>query len=121
MTKDMKEQMREFEEDCLTGKFEHHTDKTKTVNIQQLVIDEVLSKQNHKPNKIDETLYNSISPNHYTSFMIPPNDYITANSLEWEVGNVIKYVSRYHLKNGKEDLLKAIKYIELLIERKYIS
>ena len=61
----------------------------------------------------------SINPNHYTSFTIAPNEYITANELEWEVGNVVKYVSRYHLKNGKEDLLKAIKYIELLIERKY--
>jgi hypothetical protein len=61
----------------------------------------------------------SISPAHYTSFAIPPNEYITANNLEWEVGNCIKYVSRYHLKNGKEDLLKAIKYIEMLIERKY--
>ena len=61
----------------------------------------------------------SINPNHYTSFAIAPNEYITANKLEWEVGNVVKYVSRYHLKNGKEDLLKAIKYIELLIERKY--
>jgi hypothetical protein len=61
----------------------------------------------------------NINPIHYTSFTIPPNDYITANNLEWEVGNVVKYVSRYHLKNGKEDLLKAIKYIELLMERKY--
>jgi hypothetical protein len=61
----------------------------------------------------------SINPKHYTSFSITPNEYITANALEWEVGNVIKYVSRYHLKNGREDLLKAKKYIELLIERKY--
>jgi hypothetical protein len=61
----------------------------------------------------------NINPSHYTSFAIPPNEYITANNLEWEVGNVVKYVSRYNLKNGKEDLLKAIKYIELLMERKY--
>ena len=61
----------------------------------------------------------TINPSHYTSFAIAPNEYITANELEWEVGNTIKYVSRYHLKNGEEDLLKAIKYIELLIARKY--
>lgn len=61
----------------------------------------------------------NISPNHYTKWAIAPNEYITANNLEWEVGNVIKYVTRYQDKNGKEDLLKAIKYIELLMERKY--
>jgi len=63
----------------------------------------------------------NISPSHYTDFAIAPNVYITANDLEWEVGNVIKYVSRYEKKNGLEDLKKAIKYIELLIERKYES
>jgi hypothetical protein len=66
--------------------------------------------------KDPEKWYEAVSPTHYTSFAIPPNEYITANNLEWEVGNCIKYVSRYHLKNGKEDLLKAIKYIEMLIE-----
>lgn len=71
------------------------------------------------PSLEKQHLGDSINPTHYTSFAIPPNEYITTNELEWEVGNVIKYVSRYHLKNGKEDLLKAKKYIDLLIERKY--
>ena len=61
----------------------------------------------------------TINPNHYTKWKIAPNVYITENNLEWEVGNVIKYVTRYEDKNGLEDLKKAIKYIELLIERKY--
>lgn len=69
--------------------------------------------------KRDFKLDDTISPNHYTKWKIAPNEYITANNLEWEVGNCIKYVTRYKDKNGKEDLLKAIKYIELLIERKY--
>lgn len=29
---------------------------------------------------------------------------------------VIKYVCRYKLKNGKEDLLKARNYLDMLIE-----
>ena len=61
----------------------------------------------------------NVEPDHYTKMKIAPNEYITANNLEWEVGNIIKYVSRYNMKNGKEDLLKAKKYLELLIERKY--
>lgn len=61
----------------------------------------------------------NINPNHYTDMNIAPNVYITSNNLEWEVGNVIKYVSRYNKKNGIEDLRKAKKYLELLCERKY--
>ena len=61
----------------------------------------------------------NVNPSHYTDMKIAPNVYITENELEWEVGNVIKYVSRYEKKNRKEDLLKARKYIDLLIERKY--
>ena len=63
------------------------------------------------------TTDDNINPNHYTAMKIPPNVYITANKLEWEVGNVVKYVSRYQNKNGIEDLNKAKKYIDLLIER----
>ena len=61
----------------------------------------------------------NVNPTHYTDMKIAPNVYITENNLGWEVANTVKYVSRYKNKNGKEDLLKAIKYIELLIEREY--
>jgi hypothetical protein len=60
-----------------------------------------------------------INPDYYTQMKIPPNVFITENNLEWEVGNAIKYLSRYEKKNGKEDLKKAKKYIDLLMERKY--
>lgn len=61
----------------------------------------------------------NISPSHYTQFAIPPNVYITENRLEWEEANVVKYITRHRFKNGKEDCEKAIKYIEMLIERLY--
>lgn len=32
------------------------------------------------------------------------------------VGNVIKYMSRYYFKNGKEDLFKARWYLNKLLE-----
>lgn len=31
------------------------------------------------------------------------------------IGNIIKYIGRYKLKNGKEDLLKARDYLDRLI------
>ena len=63
----------------------------------------------------------AIEPTHYTQFAIPPNVYITENNLVWEEGNIVKYVTRHRFKNGKEDLLKARKYIDLLIERMYTN
>ena len=68
---------------------------------------------------IDDELEGNIEPTHYTQFNIPPNVYITENNLEWEEGNIVKYVTRHRFKNGKEDLLKARKYIDLLIKRMY--
>jgi len=53
-------------------------------------------------------------PTHYDS-KIDPRDYITANKLDFNEGNIIKYVTRYKQKNGLEDLLKAKDYLEYLI------
>jgi carbonic anhydrase/acetyltransferase-like protein (isoleucine patch superfamily) len=54
-------------------------------------------------------------PKHY-DLTIQPIDYIIANNLNFAEGNIIKYVSRYKQKNGKEDLLKARYYLDLLIK-----
>lgn len=55
---------------------------------------------------------------HY-QLAIEPWDYITSNNIGYLEGNVIKYVSRYKSKNGREDLEKAIHYLEKLIEVNY--
>lgn len=52
---------------------------------------------------------------------IQPSDFIYKNNLNWFVGNAIKYLCRYGLKNGPQDLDKAIHYIELLKEEEYGS
>ena len=55
------------------------------------------------------------SPMHYTAGSIEPIDYIESvteqlsNGFEGVcVGNALKYISRQHLKNGVEDIKKAI-------------
>lgn len=63
-----------------------------------------------------EETKDNINPNHYTSKGIQPIDYIEANNLNFNEGNVIKYVTRYKDKNGLEDLKKAQYYINRLIE-----
>ncbi len=50
---------------------------------------------------------------------IEPIDFILANELGYCEGNVIKYVSRHQRKNGREDILKAIHYLEFILEDQY--
>lgn len=54
---------------------------------------------------------------HYTQHKIQPVVYIGMNKIDFLAGNVIKYVSRYNLKNGLEDLQKARHYLDMLIQR----
>jgi len=54
------------------------------------------------------------TPTHY-DFNIEPVDFILANDIPFCEGNVIKYISRWKLKNGRDDLLKARHYIDILI------
>jgi len=58
----------------------------------------------------------NINPSHYTSMVISPHEYNKANSIPWNEAQVIKYVSRWRAKNGKEDLKKALWYLTDLID-----
>jgi len=58
-------------------------------------------------------------PSHYNKFKIEPIEYIIANELDFLEGNVIKYVTRHKLKNGSEDIKKAIYYLEVILKERY--
>ena len=60
-----------------------------------------------------------VGGNHYKGMKIQPTDFIAVNDIPFIEGNVIKYVCRHEFKNGKEDVLKAIHYLNLLLEYKY--
>ena len=57
-----------------------------------------------------------VGGDHYKDMPIQPSEFIFVNELNWLQGNAIKYVCRYGSKGGKQDLDKAIHYIELLKE-----
>lgn len=57
-------------------------------------------------------------PAHYTRWVIEPLTFIVANKLDFPTGNVIKYVMRHDAKNGLEDLQKARRYLDVIIEQK---
>lgn len=53
---------------------------------------------------------------HYKSSAIQPWDFIVSNNLGFLEGNIVKYVTRWKEKGGKQDLLKAQHYLEKLLE-----
>lgn len=59
-----------------------------------------------------------IGGDHYKKLPFQPVEYIVANGMNFCEGNVVKYVTRYKLKNNIEDLEKAKHYLELLIEQR---
>ena len=57
-----------------------------------------------------------VGGSHYKDLSIQPGDYIRKNNLGWYEGNAVKYITRHKVKGGKQDLEKAIHYLELAIE-----
>ncbi len=60
-----------------------------------------------------------IGGNHYKEFAIQPTEFIAKNNIGFIEGNVIKYVCRHKSKNGRQDIEKAIHYLNLLLEYEY--
>lgn len=56
---------------------------------------------------------------HYAAMKIQPIEFIHANNIGFLEGNVIKYVCRHRSKNGRQDIEKAIHYLQLLLELEY--
>jgi len=57
-----------------------------------------------------------IGGTHYKNFSIEPIEFIHKNGIGFCEGNAIKYLVRWREKGGKQDLLKAKHYIDLLLE-----
>ena len=60
-----------------------------------------------------------IGGTHYQKFKIQPSKFVIENELLYPEGCVIKYIIRHRLKGKKQDLEKAIHFIEMIIERDY--
>lgn len=60
-----------------------------------------------------------VGGDHYKKSKIQPIEYIHANGLDFFQGNIVKYITRFRHKNGKQDLEKIKHYCDLLIELEY--
>ena len=87
-----------------------------TFKIKEQVL-EYLGKLEREASDIKKELKRreQVGGTHYEKMAIQPIEFINANNLSYTQGNVIKYVCRYHDKNGIEDLEKAKHYIDMMI------
>ena len=60
-----------------------------------------------------------IGGSHYAQFAIQPSEFIHRNKLGWCESNAVKYICRHPHKGGRQDIEKAIHYLELLLEWQY--
>lgn len=58
-----------------------------------------------------------IGGSHYSRLKIEPIDLMVKLKFNWFQGEILKYVSRFRYKNGKEDLRKAFSVCTLAIDR----
>jgi hypothetical protein len=67
----------------------------------------------------NKAFFKQVGGSHYKTMKIQPSKFINANQLQFAEGNAIKYICRHKLKGKKEDILKAIHYLEMILERDY--
>lgn len=60
-----------------------------------------------------------VGGDHYRKGAIQPVEFSYSNGFGFCEGSIIKYVARHRRKGGKQDLLKARHYIDLLIQLEY--
>ena len=56
------------------------------------------------------------TPAHYDHGTIEPIDFIHGHEMSFAAGCIVKYLVRYRYKEGVNDLRKARRYLDILIE-----
>ena len=67
-----------------------------------------------------DTMNNNIPKHYENTSEIDVIDFCNIYNLDFTEGNIIKYIVRYKLKNGLEDLKKAKNYLDRLIDRESV-
>lgn len=86
---------------------------------KEVSVDEYVESKTEETKTTNSALDKQVSGSHYKGCAIQPVEYIDANGLDYLQGNVVKYVTRHKLKNGRGDVEKAIHYLELILELQY--
>ena len=92
---------------------QHEQKKTYTLSDQKIMINLFQWRTMSKP-------YNKqIGGSHYQKYKIQPSKFVIENKLLYPEGCAIKYIIRHQDKGKKQDILKAIHFLEMIIERDY--
>ena len=67
----------------------------------------------------NNVFFKQVGGKHYKKYKIQPSRFINENKILFAEGNAIKYICRHQDKGEKQDLEKAIHYIQMIIERDY--
>lgn len=60
-----------------------------------------------------------VDGDHYKHMVIQPTEYCQRNRLNFCESAVVKYVSRHQAKGGRNDIEKAIHFLEMLLDLEY--
>ena len=66
-----------------------------------------------------DSLEKQVGGKHYRNMKIQPAHFINENKLLFAEGNAIKYICRHSMKGKRQDIEKAIHYLEMILERDY--
>lgn len=64
-------------------------------------------------------LEKQVGGTHYKDMPIQHAEFCQRNRIPWCEAAAIKYICRHKKKNGRQDIEKAIHYLELLLELEY--
>ena len=56
---------------------------------------------------------------HYAKYKIQPTEFFIANDIGFAEANACKYIIRHQDKGQFQDILKAIHYLVMIVEKKY--
>ena len=68
---------------------------------------------------ISSALQTQIGGSHYKGKKIQHVEFVHANGIPYIEANAIKYICRHRQKNGRQDIEKAIHYLQILLALEY--
>lgn len=70
-------------------------------------------------NESTDALSTQVGGSHYKDMEIQPVEFCMRNNLNFCQSSAIKYICRYKNKNGKQDIDKAIHFLQILKQIEY--
>jgi hypothetical protein len=99
-----------------TGVWTHYEPAPFIVRGEMIVRDEMKELELVPMDNQTKPLDTQVGGGHYKKLPIQPVEYCHKNGMGYCESNVIKYISRWKDKGGKQDLEKVKHYVDLLIQ-----